>query len=117
VLFTIAITINHKRTIVAADLTSNLFGINGCTADKLYCNQHDSIVIWTNQIIDQCAFDVLLRTDLYIEDDDILVDRENKNTNCFLKSLTTEPNLVLHHLKNATLYNILMFIPQLKGYG
>jgi hypothetical protein len=68
----------YKRTIVAADLASNLFGINGCTADKLYCNLHDSIVIWTNQIIDQCAFDVLLRTDLYVEDDDILVDRENK---------------------------------------
>ncbi len=60
--------IYYKRTIVAADLASNLFGINGCTADKLYCNLHDSIVIWTNQIIDQCAFDVLLRTDLYVED-------------------------------------------------
>jgi hypothetical protein len=44
----------------------------------LYCNLHDSIVIWTNKIIDQCAYHVLLRTDLYIEDDDILVDRENK---------------------------------------
>jgi hypothetical protein len=68
----------YKRTIVAANLTSNLFGIQGCTADIFYCNLHDSIVIWTNQIIDQCAFDVLLLTDLYIKDDDILVDRENK---------------------------------------
>ena len=68
----------YKRTIVAAETYSNLFGITGCTSDKLYCNLHDSIIIWTSDIIDQCAYEVLLRTDLVIEDPDVLVDADNK---------------------------------------
>ncbi len=38
------------------------------------------VLLFGNQsnIVDQCAYDVLLRTNLHIEDTDILVDRDNK---------------------------------------
>jgi hypothetical protein len=42
---------SYKRTIVAADITSNLFGVTGCTAEKLYCKLHDRIIIWQSSIL------------------------------------------------------------------
>jgi hypothetical protein len=67
----------YKRVVTAATINSNLFGVAGCTADKLYCHLHDSIVIWKADVIDRCAFDVLLRTDLELIEDNVLVDWKN----------------------------------------
>ncbi len=58
----------YKRTIVVAEKSSNLFGVDGCTADKRACNLHDSIIIWDTDIIDECAYD----------DNDDLIDKTNK---------------------------------------
>jgi hypothetical protein len=67
----------YKRVVTAATINSNLFGVAGCTAYKLYCHLHDSIVIWKADVIDRCAFDVLLRTDLELIEDNVLVDWKN----------------------------------------
>jgi hypothetical protein len=39
---------------------------------------HDSIIILDTDIIYECAYDVLLRTDLYIDENDVLIDKTNK---------------------------------------
>ena len=67
-----------KRVIVAADKSSTLFGVVGCTALQGHCSLKESIVTWTpNDIIDECPYERLLYTDLSIDGNDVLIDSKN----------------------------------------
>lgn len=67
-----------RRVIAASDIDSMLFGVAGCTANKLSCVLKDSIIIWKSDIIDECPYDRVLTTNLTVDSDDILIDSTNK---------------------------------------
>jgi hypothetical protein len=46
------------KYITAEKLEEHLFGTN-CEASQMYCNMHDSIIIWKNNIIHHCPFKLL----------------------------------------------------------
>jgi hypothetical protein len=49
-----------KRVIVAADTSSTLFGVTGCTAPQGHCSLLESIVTWIpTDIIDECPYESL----------------------------------------------------------
>jgi hypothetical protein len=67
-----------KRVIVAADTSSTLFGVTGCSALQGHCSLKESIVTWIpTDIIDECPYERLLYTELAIDGNDVLIDSKN----------------------------------------
>jgi hypothetical protein len=67
-----------KRVITAADTSSTLFGVPGCSALQGFCFLKESIITWIpNDIIDECPYDRHLYTDLSVDGNDVLIDSKN----------------------------------------
>jgi hypothetical protein len=93
------------RLITAETKETILFGhtADKCTATKLFCKLAESIIIWSNEIIHECPFEVVRNCAFLIEPNNIVINEtlqillkvNNKTNLCNTEMLTTTEGLFI----------------------